>query len=193
MDTSANTQYTREQKAEMFDYVNNTFFKLKGDKRKQLRMAILSWKQNKQIGAFEMFVMLNNCEDTYDQMNESFQQYIEDYGLTANQIKNKNNIPYAKHVRRMKYKDDEIEALENEIESLKEQEGLIKLEDHKQEIKDMKERHKFELEEKDDKIKQLEAQIKLFDSRMKAKDNTHAVIVKNYETQIKSLTNELKE
>jgi len=193
MDTSANTQYTREQKAEMFDYVNNTFFKLKGDKRKQLRKAILSWKQNKQIGAFEMFVMLNNCEDTYDEMNESFQQYIEDYGLTANQIKNKNNIPYAKHVRRMKYKDDEIEALENEIESLKEQEGLIKLEDHKQEIKDMKERHKFELEEKDDKIKQLEAQIKLFDSRMKAKDNTHAVIVKNYETQIKSLTNELKE
>lgn len=188
MDTSANTQYTREQKAEMFDYVNTTFFKLKGDKRKQLRKAVLSWKQNKQIGAFEMFVMLNNCEETYDEMNETFQQYLKDNALSADEVKNKKSIPYAKHVRRMKYREQEIEALESEIDLIKERDGLIDINEHKQEIKDIKEKHKFELEEKDDKIKQLEAQIKLFDSRMKAKDETHSQVIKGYEQQIKSLS-----
>lgn len=183
--------YSKDERSEMFEYVNSEFFKLKGDKRKALRKAILTWKQNKQVGAFELFVMLYNSEDKYDEKNEWFKNYIKDENMEA--YKNKKSIPYAKHNRRMRWRDEEINELEVQLENVFEDNKLISKAEHTEQLNKVKEKHKFEIQEKNNTINNLELGAKLFDSRMKKRSDVHALQIREYEKQINKLTQAMKE
>ena len=183
--------YSKDERSEMFEYVNAEFFKLKGDKRKALRKAILTWKQNKQVGAFELFVMLYNSEDKYDEKNEWFKKYIKDENMEA--YKNKKSIPYAKHTRRMAWRDEEINELEVQLENVLEDNKLISKEVHTEQLNKVKEKHKFEIQEKNNTINNLELGAKLFDSRMKKRSDVHALQIREYEKQINKLNKLIKE
>ena len=183
--------YSKDERSEMFEYVNSEFFKLKGDKRKALRKAILTWKQNKQVGAFELFVMLYNSEDKYDEKNEWFKNYIKDENMEA--YKNKKSIPYAKHIRRMAWRDEEINELEIQLENVCEDNKLISKAEHTEQLKEVKEKHKFEIQEKNNTINNLELGAKLFDSRMKKRSDVHALQIREYEKQINKLNKLIKE
>ena len=149
--------YSKDERSEMFEYVNAEFFKLKGDKRKALRKAILTWKQNKQVGAFELFVMLYNSEDKYDEKNEWFKNYIKDENMEA--FKNKKSIPYAKHIRRMAWRDEEINELEVQLENVLEDNKLISKSDH-EEILDKVKKDNFEVNQSlEQKIQKLEKEL----------------------------------
>tara|TARA_R110002050_G_scaffold244633_3_gene382241 strand:- start:14 stop:592 length:579 start_codon:yes stop_codon:yes gene_type:complete len=149
--------YSKDERSEMFEYVNSEFFKLKGDKRKALRKAILTWKQNKQVGAFELFVMLYNSEDKYDEKNEWFKNYIKDENMEA--YKNKKSIPYAKHIRRMAWRDEEINELEVQLENVLEDNKLISKSDH-EEILDKVKKDNFEVNQSlEQKIQKLEKEL----------------------------------
>lgn len=177
---------TAEEKADIFEIVNSEHLKLTGNKKKSTKSNFKKiWKPDNM--AYQLMIALYDSEDKYEEKNEWFQQYVEDNALGVNEIKNK-KIPYAKYLRRLRWKDEMIEELENKVDSVIEDNNLISKEEHDEKIKEMKEKHKFELEEKDDKIKKLEAQIKLFDSRMKAKDETHSQVIKGYEQQLKSFS-----
>jgi len=181
---------TAEEKAEIFEIVNSEHLKLNGNKKKATKSNFKKlWKPDNM--AYQLMIALYDSEDKYEEKNEWFQQYLTDTDISVEEVKNKKSISYAKYIRRLRWKDEMIEELENKLDNVIEDNNLISKEDHKQEIKDIKEKYKFELEDKDDKIKKLEAQINLFDSRMKAKTETHAQIVKNYEEQIKSLQKEI--
>lgn len=149
--------YSKDERSEMFEYVNSEFFKLKGDKRKALRKAILTWKQNKQVGAFELFVMLYNSEDKYDEKNEWFKNYIKDENMEA--YKNKKSIPYAKYTRRMRWRDEEINELEVQLENVLEDNKLISKSDH-EEILDKVKKDNFEVNQSlEQKIQKLEKEL----------------------------------
>ncbi len=162
-------EYTKDEKSEMFDYVNSTFFKLKGDKRKALRKAILTWKQNKQVGAFELFVMLYHSEDLYDEKNEWFKEYVDETGLTKEETKKKKPIPYVKHVRRMRWKDKEIEEAQEELESVLEDKNLISKEEHEEIVDKIKADNKELKESLEHKIQQLEQQLNFAKESAEAK------------------------
>ena len=149
--------YSKDERSEMFEYVNAEFFKLKGDKRKALRKAILTWKQNKQVGAFELFVMLYNSEDKYDEKNEWFKNYIKDENMEA--FKNKKSIPYAKHLRRMAWRDEEINELEVQLENVLEDNKLISKSDHEEIIDKVKKDNSEVNQSLEQKIQKLEKEL----------------------------------
>ena len=149
--------YSKDERSEMFEYVNAEFFKLKGDKRKALRKAILTWKQNKQVGAFELFVMLYNSEDKYDEKNEWFKNYIKDENMEA--YKNKKSIPYAKHMRRMGWRNEEIEGLEVQLDNVLEDNKLISKSDHEEIIDKVKKDNSEVNQSLEQKIQKLEKEL----------------------------------
>ena len=149
--------YSKDERSEMFEYVNAEFFKLKGDKRKALRKAILTWKQNKQVGAFELFVMLYNSEDKYDEKNEWFKNYIKDENMEA--YKNKKSIPYAKHIRRMAWRDEEINELEIQLENVLEDNKLISKSDHEEILDKVKKDNSEVNQSLEQKIQKLEKEL----------------------------------
>lgn len=120
---------SKEEKKDIFEVVNTTHLKLKGDQKKQLKRQFTTvWKINKSIGAFELLMKLYEAEDVYDEMNDWFQQFVSEQDISqVNNYKNKKNISYAKHRRTVSRRDEEIDELkdrvselEDELEELKE-------------------------------------------------------------------------
>ena len=62
--------YTKDEMSNIFDVVNSNHLHLKGKVRSDLRRQFLSWKQNKTIGAFDLFIKLYESEDVYDKRIE---------------------------------------------------------------------------------------------------------------------------
>jgi len=120
---------SKEEKKDIFEAVNSTHLKLKGEQKKQLKRQFTTvWKINKNIGAFELFMKLYESEDLYDEMNDWFQQYVSEQDTSqVNNYKNKKKVSYAKHRRTVARRDEEIDELkdrvselEDELEELKE-------------------------------------------------------------------------
>ena len=65
MDYSA---ITKEEKQDIFEVVNSTHLRLKGDAKRLLKRQFTTWKINKNVGAFELFMKLYESEDVYDKL-----------------------------------------------------------------------------------------------------------------------------
>ena len=135
MDYSA---LTKQDKQDIFEFVNSTHLHLKGDDKKALKRQFCHvWKINKNIGAFELMMKLYESENVYDKMNEAFLECIKD-GYNNEHYMNHKHIPYATHIRRMGWRNREIEEKEMELEDIKEGKGYITEEDHKDELNKLK-------------------------------------------------------
>ena len=185
-----NIEYSKEDLKEIFEIVNSKYLHLKGRKKTISKNQFVSvWKQdNKNLSAFELMIALYNAESINDKHNEFIKEFIEDT-LSIDEVKSKKPISYFKHIKRMRWKDQEIEELEYRIETMMDDNSLISIEDHKIEIKELKNKYKNELDEKDDEIKKLEMKIKLINTDNNSKIERIESQLEYYKNQIEILTN----
>jgi len=170
-----NSTYDKEELCEMFERVNSQYLKLTGDAKKRLKRSVTStWKMNKTIGALELFIHLDKAEEINDQKNKFFEQFLEESGMSVDEVKSKKPVSYAKHTRGMRSKDREIEYLQWELEDVLEDNNLISKDKSDETIKALKKEHKLQTEEQENKIIKLEQEINMMgkdlDSKLNIKD-----------------------
>lgn len=186
------TEYSKQDLKDIFDIVNSQYLHLKGKEKTISKNQFVNvWKQNnKSLSAYELMIHLYKAEAINDAKNEFLQKFMEDTGLTVDEVKNKKPIPYRKYISRLRRKDEEIEYLENEIDNLMENKDLMYKTDHNNEMKEQKQQYKQELAEKDDEIKKLEMKITLINSDASARVNRIETQLEYYKDQINKLTAE---
>ena len=186
------TEYSKQDLKDIFDIVNSQYLHLKGKEKTISKNQFVNvWKQNnKSLSAYELMIHLYKAEAINDAKNEFLQKFMEDTGLTVDEVKSKKPIPYRKYISRLRRKDEEIEYLENEFDNMMESKDLIYKTDHEIQMKEQKEKYKQRLDEKDDEIKKLESKIKLINSDADVKVNRIQQQLDYYKTEIDKLTAE---
>lgn len=147
---------TKEDKQTIFEIVNNDHLRLKGNQKKLLKSQFCnSWKINKNIGAFELFMKLYESEELYDIKNEWFKKYIEDYGFSPEHYKSQKPVPIIRHLRRVRHADEQVLELEQKLEDVAEGKGYISQEDYEYQLNKMKEEQQEIIRERGDTITKL--------------------------------------
>lgn len=185
-------KYTKDELKDIFDLVNSKYLHLKGRQMTLTKNQFVNvWKQdNKSLSAFDLMITLYNAETINDKDNEFIQQYMEDNGMSIDEVKNKKPVPYYKYIRRLRIKDHEIDELENKIENIMEDNDLMSKEEHITEMKELKNKYKEELSEKDDEIAKLEMKLNLNNSDTDAKVTRLEKQLEYYKNELQKLTTE---
>jgi len=179
---------TKEEKKSIFEIVNNDHLRLKGNQKKLLKSQFCnSWKINKNIGAFELFMKLYESEELYDDKNEWFKKYIDEFGFSPDYYKNHKSIPYIKHLRRVRHADEQVVELEDKLEDIQEGKGYISQEDHDYQLNKVKEEQQQIIREKGDtitKLRNLETGLR---AKLDAANERFEAMRSFYEDQIKKM------
>jgi len=150
MDYSA---LTTVDKNEIFEYVNSFYLHLKGDKKKFLKRAFVhSWKQNKTIGSYELFLELYKSCDKVEKSIEHVGEEIKYIGLPLDWATK--TIPWRRHKGMIMTMNEEYGELSEQIDEL--EEHSITRKDHDDELKEQRKSIERSYE---DKIRELEKQI----------------------------------
>ena len=186
------TEYSKQELKDIFDIVNSQYLHLKGKEKTISKNQFVNvWKQNnKSLSAYELMIHLYKAEAINDAKNEFLEKFMEDTGLTVDEVKSKKPIPYRKYISRLRRKDEEIEYLENEFDNMMESKDLIYKTDHDIQMKEQKQNYKQELAEKDDEISKLEMKIKLIKSDADAKVDRIEQQLEYYKKELEKLTAE---
>ena len=186
------TEYSKQELKDIFDIVNSQYLHLKGKEKTISKNQFVNvWKQNnKSLSAYELMIHLYKAEAINDAKNEFLEKFMEDTGLTVDEVKSKKPIPYRKYISRLRRKDEEIEYLENEFDNMMESKDLIYKTDHDNEMKEQKQKYKQELAEKDDEIKKLEMKVTLINSDASARVNRLEQQAEYYKKELEKLTAE---
>tara|TARA_R110002096_G_scaffold114893_2_gene249014 strand:+ start:167 stop:739 length:573 start_codon:yes stop_codon:yes gene_type:complete len=182
------SQLSKEEKQNIFEIVNTTHLHTKGNKKKLLKSQFCnSWKINKNIGAFELFMKLYESEDVYDKYNEWFKKYIDTHPgqPTPESIRSEKNIPYSKYVRNLGYKNEELEELEQKLEDVESGKGYMTEAKH-DELLQLNTSKLYEtIREQGDTIAKLRNEITDKDIIIAAKKATIQERTEWYESQLK--------
>lgn len=179
---------TKEDKKDIFEIVNSTHLHLKGNEKKLLKSTFCnSWKINKNVGAFELFMKLYESENVYDKMNDAFLEYVKD-GHGSEYYRNHKHIPYAKHVQRMQWRNEEVEKAERELEEIKESNGTISRVDHEYELNKLKQEQLEIIREKSDTIGKLRNTECALREKLKGADRVYHEMKDNYEKIIQQMS-----
>jgi len=168
--------YSKADLKVIFDTVNSNYMKFKGREKTIAKNQFVNvWKQdNKGLSAFQLMIHLYKAEEIIDSKNEFFQQFLEDTGMSVDEVKSKKPIKYAKHIKHMRSKDQAIEDLELELDNVLEDNNLISKDESDETIKALKREHKLVKEEQDNKIIKLEHELNMIgkdlDSKLNIKD-----------------------
>ena len=188
MEESAN--YSKEERGDMFELVNSQYLNLQGRKKAiSKRQFTTVWKaDNKNLSAYDLMVALYRSEEINNKQVEAMKKYFEDNGMSADEVKSKRPVSYAKHIKRMRYKDERIEELEEELDNVLEDNNLMSKTEHEEEIKQMKKEHQQFIDLLEDKIIKLETQLKFAKDDAEAKVNIANEKTKYLEEQLKLLS-----
>ena len=168
--------YSKADLKVIFDTVNSNYLKFKGREKTIAKNQFVNvWKQdNKGLSAFQLMIHLYKAEEIIDSKNEFFQQFLEDTGMSVDEVKSKKPVSYAKHTKRLRSKEQENEDLQLELENVLEDNNLISKDESDEVIKAMKQEHKLQTEEQENKIIKLEHEINMsrkdLDSKLNVKD-----------------------
>tara|TARA_R100000808_G_C2148645_1_gene156816 strand:- start:1611 stop:2183 length:573 start_codon:yes stop_codon:yes gene_type:complete len=186
MDYSA---LTKEEKQSIFEVVNNDHLRLKGNQKKLLKSQFCnSWKINKNIGAFELFMKLYESEELYDIKNEWFKKYIEDYGFSPEHYKSQKPVPLIRHLRRVRHADEQVVELEQKLEEIKEGKGYISQEEHEYELNKVKQEQLEIIRERGDTIANLRNTENALRQKLKGADRLYHEMKDNYEKIIAQMS-----
>ena len=192
MEKSVNT-LSKEEKADIFEYVNNVHLHLKGHEKKATKQKFVhTWKQNKLIGCYELFMALYRSQEVYDNDNEWFKKYLNEQCETEEDYKHK-KISLAKHRRITARRQEEIEELEQQLKEIEEAEGYMKEEEHDEIVRDLKKSlkadHQVELEAEQRKSHHLSLEAEKYKSRLETANSQLAY----YKKLCEDLEKELKD
>jgi len=188
MEESAN--YSKEERGDMFELVNSQYLNLQGRKKAiSKRQFTTVWKaDNKSLSAYDLMIALYRSEEVNNKQADALQKYFEDNGMSVDEVKSKRPVSYAKHIKRMRYKDERIEELEEELENVLEDNNLMSKEEHEEVVKHMKKGYKEQIDLLEDKIIKLETQLKFAKDDAEAKVNIANEKSKYLEEQINLLS-----
>jgi len=183
MEQSVKT-YTKEEKEDIFEVVNSIHLKLKGNPKKiTKRKFVHTWKPDgKSMGCYDLFIKLYESEGVFDNMNESFKQYVDDDYMTPDDYRTKKMVPYAKHRRYTVWRDEEIQELEDELEKIKDGEGYISTDEHNREVKELKKEYKYLQDELEDTTIKLNNRYNLMEEKYQGNMNRLEEQVKFYKS-----------
>ena len=179
---------TKEEKQDIFEVVNSTHLHLKPDAKRLLKRQFTTWKINKNIGAFELFMKLYESEDEYDKMNEWWKQFIEDDPHDINYYRTHKPVSYAKHRRHMDYRNEEIQELEQKLEDVENGKGYIKQETHDDEILELKKEWRNEKMTLLDDVSRLKQKLIYAEQDAQSRVNTAKEHMEYYKKQLELLS-----
>ena len=182
------SKISKEEKQNIFEIVNNTHLKLTGDVKKALKRQFMSWKINKTIGAFELFMKLYESEELYDSKNEWFQSLINNDTFLEDQCKNGQPISVAKYERNMRYSAEEREELEQQLENIESGKGYITEQSHNEEIQELKKQHFQEIRELGDQIIKYRNESSVAREKLESERQRSALLRIQHQKQIKGIT-----
>ena len=110
--------------------VNSQHLRLTGDKKKALKRQVKSWKLNKNIGAFELFIALYLSTDV---INKHL-QIIEEEPKPPDWKTHK--ISWAKHIARIRDQAEWADSLEGKLDDVESGKGYMSEEHHKELMKE---------------------------------------------------------
>ncbi len=183
---------TKEDKQNIFEIVNNTHLKLKGDGKKALKRQFMNWKINKTIGAFELFMKLYESEELYDSKNEWFKELVGNDLSLEYDCKN-GKISQAKYERHMLHAARDREDLEQKLEDVENGKGYITEESHKEQMEQLKKEHFQEKRELGDQIIKYRNEAESAKIKLESQLKTTELLRIEYEKQIKGITDNFEE
>lgn len=127
--------YTKDEMSNIFEVVNSTHLHLTGRVRSDLRRQFLSWKQNKTIGAYDLFIKLYEAEDVFEKRVDFFKKFIEDEGPFWQGQIDKKPVSNERHRLYLAHKNEEIDNLWKKLEDVEEGNGYVSKEYHDEEMK----------------------------------------------------------
>ncbi len=187
------SELTRNKKQQIFEIVNNTHLKLKGDEKKLLKSSFVnSWKVNKNIGAFQLFMKLYESEELYDSKNEWWQELISNDSFLEDECKNGKYISVAKYERNMRYSAEERQELEQQLEEIENEKGYITEESHNEQMEQLKKEHFQEKRELGDQIIKYRNEAERARIKLESNCKRYALLQLQYEKQLKGLKENLE-
>ena len=188
MEESAN--YSKQERGDIFELVNSQYLNLQGRKKAiSKRQFTTVWKaDNKTLSAYDLMIALYKSEEINNKQTEAMEKYFEDNGMSIDEVKNKRPVPYAKHIKRMRYKDEQIEELQNELDNVLEDNNLMSKEDHLKEIQEIKQEMREHIDIRNDRILKLETQLNFAKEDAEAKLRIANEKNKYLEEQLKLLS-----
>ncbi len=182
------SKLSKEEKQNIFENVNNTHLKLTGDVKKALKRQFMSWKINKTIGAFELFIKLYESEDLYDSKNEWFKKLVDHDQLLKYICENDKYMSIAKYERHMRFAAQEREDLEQQLENIESGKGYITEQSHNEEIQELKKQHFQEIRELGDQIIKYRNESSVAREKLESERERSALLRIQHQKQIKGIT-----
>jgi archaellin len=186
MESDKSVKLSTSEKAEIFEYVNDMYLHLKGQKKKQTKQSFkTSWKEDNMC-----YILMMKLNDAYDQWSEHEQN--EDWEFDKSVIKNSDNksISMMKHRRHLAFVREEVFYLETELEKVKEGKGYISEEAHDIAMKQLKEEQQQIIRDQGDTIAKLRQSEAYAREKMEIAEKQREGLRLYYEDQIKSIVKE---
>ena len=186
MFTMESVVYTKEELKVIFDIVNSTYLKLNGRKKTISKNQFVNvWSnKNKSLSAFELVIALYHAEGEHDKRSDFLEKYIEEYGWSDDYVKTKKAIPFATYIKRLRYKEEELDELRNEMDDIINEKGMMSNDAHYEVITELKTVLKAQLTEKDNEVSKIQGQLKHLKMDTDSKINRLEEQLKYYKTQL---------
>ncbi len=178
----SDNKLTTEEKGEIFEYVNNLYLKLKGQKKKQTKASFKnSWKEDNLL-----YIMMMKLNDVYDiwLKNEESEEWLD----KKNTTESKGTIAMKKHMRIMNMMSEEERELELELEKIKEGKGYISEEQHKEEMEKQLQEQQEIIREQGDTIAKYRNEASMLREKLDAANKRTRDTRTHYEKLMKSLS-----
>jgi len=130
----SDSKLTREEKATIFEYVNDLYLKLKGNKKKQTKASFKdSWKEDNLL--YIMMIKLHSSYEIWDN-HEQNPEWIFERDLIKD-AKNTLSIPKLKHQRMMSMMRQNEYDMEVKLEEIEQGKGYMSETDHKESMEQL--------------------------------------------------------
>jgi len=182
----SDNKLTREEKATIFEYVNDLYLKLKGNKKKQTKASFKdSWKEDNLL--YIMMIKLNSSYDMWDN-HEQNPEWIWERDLIKD-VKDISSISKLKHQRMMSMMRQNEYDMEVKLEEIEEGKGYISEEKYKEDMREKEKEYEQNTREQGDRIAKLRNMEAGLRNKIEAQEQRFEAQKRYYEDQINKLTN----
>jgi tRNA G10 N-methylase Trm11 len=179
-------ELSKEEKNGIFEHVNLMYLKTTGLNKKTLKKQFKTWKINKNIGAYELFIHLYNAEDVWERINDNveFQKKL---------LCNENDtIPKKRYLKHIRYRDEYIEEMDQKFEDVKNGKGYISKEHHEMEMKQQLKEQQVIIQEDGRRVGKYKVEAEMLREKLNFQSKAYEAKIATLNKIIEELTNSEK-
>jgi uncharacterized protein (DUF342 family) len=178
---------SREEKDNIFAHVNTMYLKTTGKEKKALKQQFKTWKINKNIGAYELFIHLYNAENVWNKINDDveFQKKIK---CDENEV-----VLLKYHLKHIRWREQEIKELEQKLEDVKNGKGYITKEKYDEDMKHQLEELQEKFREKGNEVAKYRNEANMLREKLDYQSKGYEGKINVLNKIIEELTNNPKE